>query len=45
MNPGIGLVLYGNQQQLKYVFAVSPCADPRAIPGGALQLSNEVETE
>jgi hypothetical protein len=29
--PGIGLVYYGNQQQLEYDFVVAPGADPSAI--------------
>jgi hypothetical protein len=29
--PGMGLVYYGNQQQLEYDFEVAPGADPRAI--------------
>src|SRR5208337_3150734 len=31
MYPGIGLVYYGNQQQLEYDFEVAPGAEPAAI--------------
>lgn len=29
--PGVGLVYYGNQQQLEYDFVVTPGADPKVI--------------